>query len=110
MRSSSLLLTLATLTATALGAPSSPAAGRSASIVRRAGPCDAYSETCRPVIQANACFAAYIVFGTKEQVLQCVDVNDPAKAEEAICACYGCAEQVVQDWAVETLGCEAPSD
>ena len=24
-----------------------------------------------------------------------------------MCACYGCAEKVVQEWAVNTLGCLA---
>ncbi|KAL2150525.1 hypothetical protein VTH82DRAFT_7088 [Thermothelomyces myriococcoides] len=110
MRSYSLLSTLATLVTITLGAPSSPAAGRSTSVVRRDGPCDASSETCRPVLQANACFAAFIMFGTKEQILQCVDDKDPVHAEEAMCACYGCAEQVVQDWAVENLECEASSE
>jgi hypothetical protein len=82
MQHLSLLFTLTTLLATALGAPASS----SHPLVARAGPCDAYSETCRPVLQANACFAAYVRTGTKEQVLQCVDDQDPAKAEEQVCA------------------------
>jgi hypothetical protein len=76
----SLFITVTTLIMTALGAPtSSPHA-----LVAREGPCDADSETCRPVLQANACFAAFIRFGTKEQVLQCVDDKDAAKAEEEV--------------------------
>ncbi|KAG7291283.1 hypothetical protein NEMBOFW57_001295 [Staphylotrichum longicolle] len=85
-----LLLTLTSLALTTLAAPSSP----SHSLVTRDGPCDAYSETCRPVLQANACFAAFIMVGTKQEVLQCVDDQDPVKAEEV-------------DWATGTLGCKA---
>ena len=73
-------ITLTTLVATTLAAPSSPPHA----LVTQGGPCDAYSETCRPVLQANACFAAFIRFGTKEQVLQCVDDKDSAKAEEEV--------------------------
>jgi hypothetical protein len=76
----SLILTITTLALTALAAPASP----SHSLETRAGPCDAYSETCRPVLQANACFAAFVMFGTKEQVLQCVDDQDPVNAEEVV--------------------------
>ncbi|KAK4032010.1 hypothetical protein C8A01DRAFT_41551 [Parachaetomium inaequale] len=103
MHNLNLLFTLTTLVASALTAPTSP----SHPLVARDGPCDAYSETCRPVLQANACFAAYVRTGTKEQVLQCVDDQDPVKAEEQLCACYGCAETTVQDFATGTLGCEA---
>ncbi|KAH6838611.1 hypothetical protein B0I37DRAFT_358359 [Chaetomium sp. MPI-CAGE-AT-0009] len=103
MHSPTLLATLTTLMTTALGAPTTPSRGLAA----RDGPCDAFSETCRPVIQANACFAAYIRTGAKEQVLQCVDDQDPALAEEQLCACYGCAETTVQDWATTNLECAA---
>jgi hypothetical protein len=77
-----LLLAITTLALTAVAAPASPS--HSHPLVTRDGPCDAYSETCRPVLQANACFAAFVMFGTKEQVLQCVDDQDPAKAEEVV--------------------------
>ncbi|KAK4243882.1 hypothetical protein C7999DRAFT_35786 [Corynascus novoguineensis] len=106
MHTSSLLLTLTALTATTLAVPSAP---HPVAVVRRDGPCDASSETCRPVLQANACFAAYITRGTKEEVLRCVNDADFAQAEEDMCACYGCAEQVVQDWAEENLDCAAPA-
>ena len=80
MRRLSLLLTVTTLVLTAAAAPTSA----SHALVARDGPCDAYSETCRPVIQANACFAQFVRFGTKEQVLQCVDDQDETKAEELV--------------------------
>ncbi|KAK4108088.1 hypothetical protein N656DRAFT_784629 [Canariomyces notabilis] len=86
---------------------SASAAPAPSALVSRDGPCDAFSETCRPVIQANACFAAFIRFGDKSTVLRCVDDQDEARAEELLCACYGCAETTVQDWATGTLGCKA---
>ncbi len=82
MHSLNLLLTVTALTFNAAAAPSSP----SHPLVARDGPCDAYSETCRPVLQANACFAQFVRLGTKEQVLQCVDDQDEAKAEELVSA------------------------
>lgn len=119
-----LLTTLTTLMVAVLGAPATTS---SHTLATRDGPCDASSETCRPVLQANACFAAYIRTGTKEQVLQCVNDQDPVLAEEQVrvtmartpvaltsangdnqlCACYGCAETTVQDWTTTNLGCEA---
>lgn len=72
---------LATLFTLFLGVLCAPA---SHPLVARDGPCDAYSETCRPVIQANACFAAYIMFGDRSTVLQCVDHEDEARAEELV--------------------------
>ncbi|KAH6635803.1 hypothetical protein F5144DRAFT_600591 [Chaetomium tenue] len=104
MHSSAILTTLTALVAIVLGAP---AATSSHALATRDGPCDASSETCRPVLQANACFAAFIRTGTKEQVLQCVNDQDPALAEEQLCACYGCAETTVQDWTTSNLECEA---
>ncbi len=82
MHSLNLLLTVTALALNAAAAPRSP----SHPLVARDGPCDAYSETCRPVIQANACFAQFVRFGTKEQVLQCVDDQDEARAEELVSA------------------------
>jgi hypothetical protein len=83
-----LLTTLTTLLVTALGAPApSPALtppSASHRLVARDGPCDAFSETCRPVINANACFAAYVMLGEREQMLQCVDHEDAARAEELV--------------------------
>ncbi|KAK3897765.1 hypothetical protein C8A05DRAFT_38663, partial [Staphylotrichum tortipilum] len=76
-----LLLTLITLLLTTLAAPSSPTHPRQVEHQPQT-PCDAYSETCRPVIQANACFAAFISFGTKPDMLQCVDDQDEGRAEE----------------------------
>ncbi|KAK3295186.1 uncharacterized protein B0H64DRAFT_474192 [Chaetomium fimeti] len=105
MHCPTLLATFTTLMATALGAP----ATASHALTARDGPCDASSETCRPVLQANACFAAFIRTGTKEQVLQCVNHQDAALAEEQLCACYGCAETTVQDWATSNLECAAPA-
>ncbi len=83
MHSLNLLLTITAFALNTAAAPSSP----SHSLIVRDGPCDAYSETCRPVIQANACFAQFVRFGTKEQVLQCVDDQDQARAEELVSAC-----------------------
>ncbi len=83
MHSPNLLITITAFALNAAAAPSSP----SHPLVVRDGPCDAYSETCRPVIQANACFAQFVRFGTKEQVLQCVDDQDQARAEELVSAC-----------------------
>lgn len=75
-----ILLAITTLVLTTAAAPSAP----SHAIVARDAPCDAYSETCRPVIQANACFAQFVRVGTKEDVLQCVDDQDEARAEELV--------------------------
>lgn len=75
-----LLVTLTTFLAGAMGAPSS----QPHRLVARDGPCDASSETCRPVLMANACFAAYILFGDREQVLRCVDHEDLDRAEELV--------------------------
>ena len=75
-----LLTTLTTLLVTAFAAPP-PNTHR---LVARDGPCDAFSETCRPVINANACFAAYVMLGEREQMLQCVDHEDAARAEELV--------------------------
>ncbi|KAK4235056.1 hypothetical protein C8A03DRAFT_37114 [Achaetomium macrosporum] len=105
MRNLNILLTLTTLILTSLGAPASHYSNHP--LAARDGPCDAYSETCRPVLQANACFAEFVSFGTREQMLQCVDDQDAARAEQVLCACYGCAETTVQDWTVRTLGCKA---
>jgi hypothetical protein len=80
MHGLSLFLAVTTLIITAAAAPASP----SHPLVARDGPCDAYSETCRPVLQANACFAEFISFGTKEQMLQCVDDQDEARAKEVV--------------------------
>jgi hypothetical protein len=63
---------------------SASAAPAPSALVSRDGPCDAFSETCRPVIQANACFAAFIRFGDKSTVLRCVDDQDEARAEELV--------------------------
>lgn len=81
------LLPLAILLLTTLAAPSSPSHPRQeVSLVPQPAqaPCDAYSETCRPVIQANACFAAFISFGTKPEILQCVDDQNEGRAEELV--------------------------
>jgi hypothetical protein len=75
-----LLTTLTALLVTALAAPA-PTPHR---LVARDGPCDAFSEACRPVINANACFAAYVMLGEREQMLQCVDHEDAARAEELV--------------------------
>jgi hypothetical protein len=77
-----LLTTFTTLLVAALGAPAPPSGSHR--LVARDGPCDAFSETCRPVINANACFAAYVMFGEREQMLQCVDHEDAARAEELV--------------------------
>jgi hypothetical protein len=77
-----LLTTLTALLVTALAAPA-PTPHR---LVARDGPCDAFSEACRPVINANACFAAYVMLGEREQMLQCVDHEDAARAEELVSA------------------------
>ena len=52
-----------------------------------AAPCDAWSEECRDVIQANACFAMYMFNPTtadKSAVLDCVDINDEEVAERKV--------------------------
>ncbi len=83
----SLLLTLAPFLLTTLAVPSSTAPihlRQEETQPQPQAPCDAYSETCRPVIQANACFAAFISFGTKPEILQCVDDQDEGRAEELV--------------------------
>lgn len=90
----SLLLAITVLALNAAAAPSSP----SHALVARDGPCDAYSETCRPVLQANACFAEFVRSGTKEQVLQCVDDQDEARAEELVSAASPRAVSCCRAW------------
>lgn len=88
MHSLPFLTTLATLSLTILAAPAPSPASPSHRLVARDGPCDAFSEACRPVINANACFAAYVMFGEREQMLQCVDHEDAARAEELVSSLY----------------------
>ncbi|KAK3399533.1 hypothetical protein B0T20DRAFT_200260 [Sordaria brevicollis] len=76
---------------------------------RAEAPCDPWSDECREVITANACFAAYVPSGDIPTVLRCVDVDDSAVAERKLCNCYGCAETTVQDFATGILGCKASS-
>jgi len=76
--------------------------------LQAAAPCDAWSEECRDVIQANACFAMYMFNPTtadKSAVLDCVDINDEEVAERKLCNCYGCAETTVQEFAEAQLQC-----
>ncbi|KAK3331578.1 hypothetical protein B0T19DRAFT_83285 [Cercophora scortea] len=100
MRYPSVLLVV---TAYILGASAAPGVTSARSFAE--APCDAWSDECREVITANACFAAYVPSKNKTQILECVDVDDPVVAERKICACYGCSEKTVQDYATADLGC-----
>jgi hypothetical protein len=69
-----------------LAAPTSSSLSTSQthSLTRRDGPCDAWSDDCRYVINGSACFAAYVTWAGPEQVLKCVDHEDVERAEKLV--------------------------
>lgn len=52
-------------------------------------PCDASTQACLNVMQANTCFAAYIRGNNVTEMLRCVNVNDQALAREEVSSGLG---------------------
>lgn len=50
-------------------------------------PCDASTQACLNVMQANTCFAAYIRGNNVTEMLRCVNVNDQSIAREEVSSC-----------------------
>ncbi|KAL2275563.1 hypothetical protein FJTKL_01953 [Diaporthe vaccinii] len=69
-------------------------------------PCDASTQACLNVMQANTCFAAYIRGNNVTEMLRCVNVNDQTLATEELCACYGCTETSIQQFVVKSNICQ----
>lgn len=86
-------------------------------------PCDASTQACLNVMQANTCFAAYIRGNNVTEMLRCVNVNDQTLAREEVsirldhskisftdskelCACYGCTETSIQNFVVSSNICQ----
>lgn len=93
------------------------------------GPCDAWSDDCREMEQANTCLAAFITRSSKADILRCVSPDEAtatrivrdfyycfedgedqrlsADTNIQFCSCYGCSEPVVQRFAVTNITCPA---
>ncbi|KAG6362641.1 hypothetical protein INS49_007733 [Diaporthe citri] len=69
-------------------------------------PCDASTQACLNVMQANTCFAAYIRGNNVTEMLRCVNVNDQTLAREELCACYGCTETSIQKFVINSNICQ----
>lgn len=55
-----------------------------ASTSAQEAPCDASTQACLNVMQANTCFAAYIRGNNVTEMLRCVNVNDQTLAREEV--------------------------
>lgn len=94
-----------------------------ASASAQEAPCDASTQACLNVMQANTCFAAYIRGNNVTEMLRCVNVNDqtlareevssclgpladPSLTELKLCACYGCAEKSIQQFVTSSNICQ----
>lgn len=86
-------------------------------------PCDASTQACLNVMQANTCFAAYIRGNNVTEMLRCVNVTNQTLAREEVsirlehsrmsftdkyelCACYGCTETSIQQFVVNSNICQ----
>lgn len=86
-------------------------------------PCDASTQACLNVMQANTCFAAYIRGNNVTEMLRCINVNNQTLATEEVsiglehsgisftdrhklCACYGCTETSIQQFVVKSNICQ----
>lgn len=49
-------------------------------------PCDASTQACLNVMQANTCFAAYIRGNNVTEMLRCVNVENQTLAREEVCS------------------------
>lgn len=52
-------------------------------------PCDASTQACLNVMQANTCFAAYIRGNNVTEMLRCVNVENQTLAREEVSSCLG---------------------
>lgn len=85
-------------------------------------PCDASTQACLNVMQANTCFAAYIRGNNVTEMLRCVSANNQTLAREEVsirlkvlgisftdrhelCACYGCTEASIQQFVISSNLC-----